>query len=158
MRPLFIRVNDPRSLSGVIHAFKQIVMISLMHDDYRTSSTSSPSSLSTRVKLRISGKNWRKRRPNLKLRRGRIRARISARERKLRTRRLILIGSYMEHVTQTDPDRKARLMKGLDGFLERGPGPRAVRSPSKTRCYLWWSLSKRHGSIAAGKAGTNECV
>ena len=33
--------------------------------------------------------------------------------------RLILIGSYMEHVTQTDPDRKARLMKGLDVFLER---------------------------------------
>ena len=25
----------------------------------------------------------------------------------------------MEHVTQTDPDRKARLMKELDGFLER---------------------------------------
>ena len=25
----------------------------------------------------------------------------------------------MEHVTQTDPDRKARLMKGLHGFLER---------------------------------------
>ena len=25
----------------------------------------------------------------------------------------------MEHVTQTDPDRKDRLMKGLDGFLER---------------------------------------
>ena len=25
----------------------------------------------------------------------------------------------MEHVTQTDPDLKARLMKGLDGFLER---------------------------------------
>ena len=46
-------------------------------------------------------------------------ARISARERKRRTRRLILIGSYMEHVTQTDPDRKDRLMKGLDGFLER---------------------------------------
>ena len=36
-----------------------------------------------------------------------------------RTRRLILIGSYMERVTQTDPDHKARLMKGLDGFLER---------------------------------------
>ena len=48
-----------------------------------------------------------------------IRARISVRERKRRTRRLILIGSYMEHVTQTDPDLKARLMKGLDGFLER---------------------------------------
>ena len=25
----------------------------------------------------------------------------------------------MEHVTQTDPDLKDRLMKGLDGFLER---------------------------------------
>ena len=41
------------------------------------------------------------------------------RERKRRTRRLILIGSFMEHVTQTDLDLKARLMKGLDGFLER---------------------------------------
>ena len=49
----------------------------------------------------------------------RIRARISVRNRKRRTRCLILIGSYMEHVTQTDPDLKARLMKGLDGFLER---------------------------------------
>ena len=48
-----------------------------------------------------------------------IRGRISVRERKRRTRRLILIGSYMEHVTQTDPDLKARLMKGIDGFLER---------------------------------------
>ena len=55
----------------------------------------------------------------LKAAQARIRARISVRERKRRTRRLILIGSYMEHVTQTDPDRKARLMKGLDGFLER---------------------------------------
>ena len=34
-------------------------------------------------------------------------------------RRLILMGSYLEHVTQADPDRKARLMKGLDVFLER---------------------------------------
>ena len=25
----------------------------------------------------------------------------------------------MEHATQSDPDRKARLMKGLDSFLER---------------------------------------
>ena len=55
----------------------------------------------------------------LKAAEARIRGRISVRERKRRTRRLILIGSYMEHVTQTDPDRKARLMKGLDGFLER---------------------------------------
>ena len=55
----------------------------------------------------------------LKVEQARIRARISVRERKRRTRRLILIGSYMEHVTQTDPDLKARLMKGIDGFLER---------------------------------------
>ena len=55
----------------------------------------------------------------LKVAQARIRARISVRDRKRRTRRLILIGSYMEHVTQTDPDLKARLMKGLAGFLER---------------------------------------
>ena len=73
----------------------------------------------TRKKSGTLWRNWRKKRPQLKAAEGRIRARISARERKRRTRRLILIGSYMEHVTQTDPDRKARLMKGLDGFLER---------------------------------------
>ena len=55
----------------------------------------------------------------LKVAQARIRARISVRDRKRRTRRLILIGSFMEHVTQTDPDLKARLMKGIDGFLER---------------------------------------
>ena len=55
----------------------------------------------------------------LKAAQARIRARISVRNRKRRTRCLILIGSYMEYVTQTDPDLKARLMKGLDGFLER---------------------------------------
>ena len=55
----------------------------------------------------------------LKVAQARIRARISVRDRKRRTRRLILIGSYMEHVTQTDPDLKTRLMKGIDGFLER---------------------------------------
>ena len=55
----------------------------------------------------------------LKVAQALIRARISVRDRKRRTRCLILIGSYMEHVTQTDPDLKARLMKGLDGFLER---------------------------------------
>ena len=55
----------------------------------------------------------------LKVAQARIRARISVRNRKRRTRCLILIGSYMEHVTQTDPALKDRLMKGLDGFLER---------------------------------------
>ena len=49
----------------------------------------------------------------------RAQSRITTAERKRRTRRLILMGSYLEHVTQNDPERKARLMKGLDGFLER---------------------------------------
>ena len=60
-----------------------------------------------------------KKKAKLKAAESRIRARISTRERKLRTRRLILMGSYLEHVTQADPDRKARLMKELDDFLER---------------------------------------
>ena len=60
-----------------------------------------------------------KKKDKLKAAEGRIRARISARERKRRTRRLILMGSYLEHVTQTDPESKARLLKGLDEFLER---------------------------------------
>ena len=47
------------------------------------------------------------------------RNRISAAERKLRTRRLILMGSYMEHITANDEAAKDRLMKGLGGFLER---------------------------------------
>ena len=44
---------------------------------------------------------------------------ISAAERKRRTRRLILMGSYMEHLTANDEAAKDRLMKGLDGFLDR---------------------------------------
>ena len=45
--------------------------------------------------------------------------RISAAERKLRTRRLILMGSYMEHITANDEAAKDRLMEGLDTFLDR---------------------------------------
>ena len=29
------------------------------------------------------------------------------------------MGSYLEHVTGDDPDKRVRLMKGLDVFLER---------------------------------------
>ena len=49
----------------------------------------------------------------------RAQARLSAADRKRRTRRLILIGSYVEHTTQADPTAHTRLMTGLDGFLER---------------------------------------
>ena len=46
-------------------------------------------------------------------------SRLNARERKLRTRKLILIGSYMEHTTKDDQAKKDRLMKGLDAFLTK---------------------------------------
>ena len=49
----------------------------------------------------------------------RAQARLSSADRKRRTRRLILIGSYIDSVSQTDPEAMTRLMKGLDKFLER---------------------------------------
>ena len=61
----------------------------------------------------------RHQRDNLKRQIRRAQSRISAAQRKRRTRRLILIGSYMEHVTGDDPDKRDRLIKGLDVFLER---------------------------------------
>ena len=61
----------------------------------------------------------RRQRDNLQKQIRRAQARISAAERKRRTRRLILMGSYLEHVTGNDPDKRDRLIKGLDVFLER---------------------------------------
>ena len=61
----------------------------------------------------------RRQRDNLQKQIRRAQARISAAQRKRRTRRLILIGSYLEHVTGNDPDKRDRLIKGLDVFLER---------------------------------------
>ena len=50
----------------------------------------------------------------------RAKARLSAADRKRRTRRLILIGSYIDRVSQADPECPCRrLIKGLDEFLER---------------------------------------
>ena len=49
----------------------------------------------------------------------RAQARLSAADRKRRTRRLILIGSYVDSVSQADPVSMTRLRKGLDEFLER---------------------------------------
>ena len=61
----------------------------------------------------------RRQRDNLQKQIRRAQARTSAAERKRRTRRLILMGSYLEHVTGDDPDKRDRLIKGLDVFLER---------------------------------------
>ena len=49
----------------------------------------------------------------------RLRNAEAARERKRRTRRLILIGTYVESKTKDDPEASARLLQGLDGFLTR---------------------------------------
>ena len=49
----------------------------------------------------------------------RAQARVSTADRKRRTRRLILIGSYVDSVSQADPEAMTRLRKGLDEFLER---------------------------------------
>ena len=62
----------------------------------------------------------RRQRDNLQKQIRRSQARVSADDRKRRTRRLILMGSYLEHVTGNDPDKRDRLITGLDVFLERG--------------------------------------
>ena len=67
----------------------------------------------------------RRQRANLQKQIRRAQSRVTTAERKRRTCRLILLGSYLEHVTQDDPERKARLLKELDGFLER-PRDRAL--------------------------------
>ena len=61
----------------------------------------------------------RRQRVNLQNQIRRAQARLSSAERKQRTRRLILLGSYLEHVTGDDPGKRDSLMKGLDVFLER---------------------------------------
>ena len=68
-----------------------------------------------------------KKKAKLKAAEGRIRARISARERKRRTRRLILIGSYMEHVTQDRSRPQGPPNEGTRWFPGAGSGPGTVR-------------------------------
>ena len=49
----------------------------------------------------------------------RVRARLSARERKHRTQRLIVLGRFLEHQTEGNPKDQARLLKDLDAFVTR---------------------------------------
>ena len=49
----------------------------------------------------------------------RAQARITNAERKRRTHRLVLLGSYLDHCMQTDTESEPRVMKGLDEFLTR---------------------------------------
>ena len=47
------------------------------------------------------------------------RSRLSSAERKRRTQRLIVLGSYLEHQTAGNPAAQARLRKDLDAFVTR---------------------------------------
>ena len=49
----------------------------------------------------------------------RAQARITTAERKRRTHRLVLLGSYLDHCMQTDTESEPHVMKGLDEFLTR---------------------------------------
>ena len=73
----------------------------------------------------------RRQRDNLQKQIRRAQARISAAERKRRTRRLILMGSYLEQVTGNDSDKRDRLIKGLDVFLERDRDRELFDLPNK---------------------------
>ena len=73
----------------------------------------------------------RHRKETLKRQIRRSQSRITAAERKRRTRRLILLGSYLEHVTGDDPGKRDSLMKELDVFLERDRDRELFDLPSK---------------------------
>ena len=87
----------------------------------------------------------RRQRDNLKRQIRRAQSRISAAERKRRTRRLILLGSYLEHVTGDDPGKRDSLMKGLDVFLERDRDRELFDLPNKEN-------EKGHPETAAAAA------
>ena len=78
-----------------------------------------PSSRNSRRRKKRSREAQRRQRTTLTRQIRRAQARLSTADRKRRTRRLILIGSYIEHTTQADQAEQDRLRKGLDAFLER---------------------------------------
>ena len=69
----------------------------------------------------------------------RAQARLSATDRKRRTRRLILLGSYIEHRTQADPAEHDRLLQGLNGFLERDQDRALFDLPATTEPAAAWT-------------------
>ena len=77
----------------------------------------------------------RRQRDNLQKQIRRAQARISAAERKRRTRRLILMGSYLEHVTGNDPDKRDRLIKD-SMYSWNGIGIENCSSWPQTRRFL----------------------
>ena len=87
--------------------------------------------ISTRMWALLFQDAQRLRKETLKRQIRRAQSRVSAAERKRRTRRLILMGSYMEHVTANDPEKRDRLMKGLAVFLERDRDRELFDLPNK---------------------------
>ncbi len=69
-----------------------------------------------RQKLRETEQDRRK---DLAARMRRVKARLSVQERRQRTRRLILIGTLVEHELAENPKRRARFNSRLDAFLTR---------------------------------------
>ena len=78
-----------------------------------------PSSRNSTAKKQALQEAQRRQRHTLTRQIRRAQARLSTADRKRRTRRLILLGSYIDSVSQADPAAMTRLMKGLDAFLER---------------------------------------
>ena len=67
----------------------------------------------------------KQRRDQLTARLQRLQQAEKARQRKLRTRRLILMGTLMETRAKDDPDYRERVRVALDGFLPK-PRDRAL--------------------------------
>lgn len=67
----------------------------------------------------------KQRRDQLSARLQRLQQAEKARQRKLRTRRLILMGTLMETRAKDDPNHRERVLKSLDGFLSK-PRDRAL--------------------------------
>jgi hypothetical protein len=74
----------------------------------------------------------RQRRDQLAARLQRLQQAEKARQRKLRPRRLILIGSFFEGRSAEDPDLRARILRGLDGFLTKPRDRARFDLPSKS--------------------------
>ena len=69
--------------------------------------------------------NLRKRRDQLTARLERLTAIRTTRERKRRTRRLILLGTYLEHFMDRDPEQAHIIMRRMNDWLTR-PADRRV--------------------------------
>ena len=98
----------------------------------------------------------RVRKLNLELRRARYQ--VQAKERKRRTRRLILIGTYVES-KKDDPEASARLLHGLDGFLTRpATGNSSTSTPSRRNDHDQALRPRLSGTFKQGTPTNHACL